>query len=427
MKTISLLSVIGVLLLSPTPALAASNSEVASFTSQTLTTLIVLGSLATVFFLIKGGYAYITSTGKPDALEHAKLTIRNALIGLVLILSAGLISSLLNAAFTTPSVGTTTSQIQLKPIQAVQPTNGLTQVLLDAVSGFLLNILQSSTKPLVDGVIGFLTTTPSLIGNSVIFNFWLTIVGITDSLFALVIAAIGFHFMSASTFGFDEIEFKHLLPRIGLAFLCANTSIFLADWVLTLANTLTHALLATTGGLTNAWILNSIDPLKLQNGQNLLITLIFMLLFLIMTVVLILFYITRLITIALGAVLSPIIFLLSSLPKFADFAEISIKAYLTLIFTAFVHVVIIQLASAFLTIPGQIGTNSLISILVGIGLLFTLLKTPSFLIQLVFFNSGRGAIKKISGQVLNVITSRTQETAKLSVRTINLPDKVGTA
>lgn len=262
MKALSFLSVVGVLLLSASPVFAASNSDVANFTNQTLTTLSVLGSLVAVFFLIKGGFSYITSTGKPDVLEHAKLTIRNALIGLVLILSAGLISQLLNAAFTTPSVGTTASQIQLQPIQPVEPPDGLTRVLLDAIAGFLQNIVQSATKPLVDSVISFLTTTPSLVSNSVIFNFWLTILGITDSLFALLIAGLGLHFMSASTFGFDEIEFKHLLPKIGLAFLLANTSIFLADWLLILSNTLVKVLLSTTGGLTNAWVLNAIDPAK---------------------------------------------------------------------------------------------------------------------------------------------------------------------
>ena len=428
MKLLSSLGLIGVFLLSASPVFAASNSDVASFTSQTLNTLIILASLASIFFLVKGGYGYITSNGKPDALEHAKLTIRNALIGLVLVLSAGIISSLLNNAFTTPTIGTTTSQIQLKAIEPIEPSNGLTKVLLDAMSGFLQNIVQSATKPLVDGVIGFLTTTPSLVSNSVIFNFWLVILGITDSLFALAIALLGLHFMSASTFGFDEIEFKHLLPRIGLAFLLANTSIFLADWMLLLCNTLVNALLSATGGLTNAWVLNSIDPSKLVNGEAVLLTLIFMLLFVILTVVLLLFYITRLITLALGAVLAPLIFLLWALPKFSDFAEISIKAYIVTVFTVFVHVVIIQLASAFLTIPGQSGTNSLISLLVGIGLLFTLLKTSSFMMQLMFYNTGRTAMKKLGGQIMNVITTRKNEApGEVARGVVKTPRRVITA
>lgn len=152
-------------------------------------------------------------------------------MGLILVLGAAVISSVLNNSFSTPSSSFTQTQINLKPIEPTTPSNGLTQVLLDAIAGFMQNIVQSATKPITDGIISFLTTTPQLTSNSVIFNFWLIILGITDALFALVIALLGFQLMSASTFGFEEMEFKKLLPRIGLAFIGANTSIFLADWI----------------------------------------------------------------------------------------------------------------------------------------------------------------------------------------------------
>jgi hypothetical protein len=108
--------------------------------------------------------------------------------------------------------------------------------------------------------------------------------------------------------------------------------------------------------------------------------------------------------ISLGAVLSPFIFLLWAIPKTSDFAEISVKTYAVTVFIAFVHVVIIQLASAFLALPGNAG-NSLISIGVAIGLFFTLLKTPSLMMQLVMYTSGNGTVKKLGGQIINVITS----------------------
>lgn len=398
----------------PSPVFAINNSEITNFTNQTLNTLLIFASTAAVFFLVRGGYLYITSSGKPDSLEQAKITIRNALIGLVIIISATVFSSLLSNAFNTPSASTSSAQLQLSPIVTVKPSDGLTQVLIDAIAGFLQNIIQSATKPITDGIISFLTTTPAIISNSVIFNFWLVILGITDSLFALLVAVLGFHFMSASTFGFEEIELKHLLPRIGLAFLGANMSIFLADWIVLSCNTLTQALLHATGGLNNAWISNAFDPGSLVSGSTVLITPIFMLLFLILSIVLLLFYVTRLITIAMGAVMSPLIFLLWAVPKFGDFAEISIKSYVTAVYTVFVHVVIIQLASSFLSVTSQSGTNSLISIIVGIGLLFTLLKTPSFMMQLVFYNTGRGMMKKLGGQIMNVISSSgTQTTSKL--------------
>lgn len=395
--------------LPPSAFAASSNVELTQFTSSALNTLTIIASLVATFFLLQGGYIYIASAGKPDALDHAKKTIRNALIGLVLVLSANTIVSLLTGAFTSTSIPIDGNQLTLRPIEPIAPSGGLAQVLTDSIASVLQNVIQSATKPITDGLLDFLTKTPSVVTNSVIFNFWLIIVGIADSLFALLIALLGFQFMSASTFGFDELELKHLLPRIGLAFLGANTSIFIIDWVIQLANTLVTAILHATGGLNQLWIANAFNPASISVDKIALITLIFMILFLILAVVLLLFYITRLIVIALGAVLSPLIFLLWAVPKFSDFAEISAKSYLVTIFSIFIHVVVIQLAASFLTLPGQIGTNSLISILVGVGLLMTLLKTQSFMIQLMFYNSGRSMIKKVGGQIMNVISSKKSE------------------
>lgn len=414
-------------LVAPSAVFAVSpNSEVAQFTSQTLTTLTILGSLVATFFLIKGGYLYITSAGKPDTLETAKNTIRNALIGLVLILSANTFVSILSGAFTTPAVPTQTANLDLTPIEPVAPSGGLTQVLIDAIGSLLQNIIQSATKPITDAILSFLTTTPLLSTNSVIFNFWLVIVGIVDAFFALLIAILGFQFMSASTFGFEELELKQLLPRIGLAFLGANMSIFVVDTFIQLSNTLITAVLNATGGLNQAWIVNAFNPASLSLDQIAFITLFFMILFLVLAVVLLLFYITRLIAIALGAVLSPFIFLLWALPRFSDFAEIAAKSYLVTIFSIFVQVVVIQLAASFLTIPEQVGANSIISILVGVGLLLTLLKTQSFMIQLMFYNSGRAMIKKVAGQMMNVMNAKQKEAAPAAAteRVVKTPRKV---
>lgn len=405
------------------------NSDVALFTQQALNTFTILTSLIASLVLVVGGYLYITSNGKPEALEGAKKTIRNALIGLVLVLSANTLISLFSGALTTPSIPVATEQLALTPIEPAAPEGGLTQVLMDAIGSLLQNIIQSATQPITEAVIGFLTMTPSLVTNSVIFNFWIVIVGIADALFVLLIAVLGLQFMSATTFGFEELELKQLLPRLGLAFLGANTSIFLVDWIVKLVNTLITAVLNATGGLNQAWIANAFDPASLSLEQIAFITLIFMLLFVILAVVLLLFYITRLITIAVGAVLSPLIFLLWALPKFSDFAEVSARTYLTAIFSIFVHVVVIQLAAAFLTLPEQVGTNSLISILVGVGMLLTLLKTQSFMVQLMFYNSGRTLVKKMSGQIMNVISSKQVEpvSAPTKARAVKTPRKVVSA
>jgi len=393
------------LLFSSSPVFAQStNPDILNFTKDTLQIITLIATALAVFFLVFAGYTYITSAGKPEALESAKKTIKNALIGLTLVLAANVVTSVFQHALNSQTSLGNGSAVDVMSIQTVEPSDGLTQVLIDAVAGFIQNIVESSTAPIVNGVLGYLTTTPTLLGNEVIRNFWFITVGIVDALFILVVALMGLQVMSASTFGFEEVEIKHLLPKLGLTFLLANISLFLADYAVITCNTLVKVILDSTGGINHTWIENAFNPTTVITGTTPLIIFIFMVLFLIVSIVLLLMYISRLIFISLGAVLSPFIFLLSALPKFSDFAFIAMKTYLVSVFIVFVHVVIIQLASAFLTLPEH-SENSLISIAIGIGLFITLLKTPNLMMQMVMYTSNSGSMRKLGNQIINVMTT----------------------
>lgn len=407
----------------PQHVLAVTTSaEITQYTSDTLNIITIIASAAAVFFLIKGGYQYMSSTGRPEAIEQGKKTIKNAVLGLVIVLSAAFIVSVFKGALTGPTSSGSLSAVAITPIQSVKPNDGLTQVLIDAVSSFMQNIIESATAPIVNGIIGFLTTTPSVLQNQVIVNFWLVILGITDSLFVVTVALLGLHFMSASTFGYDEVELSQLLPKIGVAFLGANVSLFLADYAIVTVNALVTTVLNSTGGLNHAWVMDAINPATFITGTTPLITLIFLILFLIISIVLLFMYIGRLIMISLGAVLSPFIFLLWIVPKFSDVAEIAVKSYFVSVFVVFVHVVVIQLASAFISLPNQSG-NSLVSIAVAIGLFLTLLKVPGLMMQMVFYTSANRVFRKLGHQIMNVMStdnssSATRETAqKAAVKT----------
>ncbi len=327
------------------PVFAATSSTIVDYTNSTVQLLTLIAGAAAVFFLIKGGYLYITSSGKPDSLENAKRTIKNALIGLILVIASSFIVSTLTNTFNQTSQVTSSGAVQLTDISSVKPSDGLTQVLIDAVNGFLQNLVQSATQPLVNGIMTYLASTPDLLTNQVVMHFWLTILGITDSLFIVVVALLGLHVMSAESFGFEQIELRQLLPRIGLAFLGANVSLFLCDYAVITCNALVKAVIDATGGLNQAWVVNAVTFQNLADVKTLaLITLVFLVIFLILAMILLFMLIARLIFISLGAVLSPFIFLLWTLPKFSDFAEIAIKSYLVSVFTIFVYVVVIRLS-----------------------------------------------------------------------------------
>lgn len=167
-----------------------------------------------------------------------------------------------------------------------------------------------------------------------------------------------------------------------------------------------NAVLNATGGIGEAWILNAFDPVSMLSGSTSIITLIFMIIFVVLSVVLLLFYISRLMILAFGAVVSPLISLLWLVPRMTDFAENCVNVYLVNIFILFVHVVIIQLASAFFTIPNQAGNaNPIMSVLIGVAMLSILLKSTATGVQLAISNQATGSAKKVVTQLINVVGS----------------------
>ena len=83
----------------PHLAMAASSSggmsQVNSFLKSIITALTgVAGLVATAFFVI-GGFKYITSSGNPNNLEHAKKTIIYSAIGLAITIASFVLSSII--------------------------------------------------------------------------------------------------------------------------------------------------------------------------------------------------------------------------------------------------------------------------------------------------------------------------------------------
>lgn len=384
-----------------------ASNIVVPYVATTLVVLSGLAALVVIVFLVYGGYLYISSSGKPEKLERAKKVLRNALIGLGIVLGAFVLSSLLQGAFNSPQTGSGLSS-SFSPIVNDPPPKGISGLIMKAIVDLIAGMLESALRPLVDGVATFLTNTPLLSQNSAVFNFWLVTVAIADGLLALVIALLGFHVMSASALGFDEIEFKHLLPQIGLAFLVANTSIFVVDGAIVLCNTIVSAIFGSTasGGTVIAQALASSFFFSLPNvfqaAASLALVMLFLgAVFLVLVVLLLLKYISRLLILAIGVVLSPFICLMWLLPGFRDFAMNALRLYVLAIFVIIVDVVILQLANSFFTV-GQ--GNAILSVLLGIATLATILKAPAFASQLALFSSGSGAVRKLGGMFISGVS-----------------------
>lgn len=385
------------------------------YVTPTIRTLSALGAMVCTFFIINAGYLYITSSGKPEQMDHAKHVLKNALLGLVIILAAVTLTAILTSSFGQPAGG---QQAALPTLEAIQPkdaSSGLVDVLIKAVVGFLNAIIQAVGAPFLAALDYFTKATPLMTSNSSVFNLWLAIVGITNVLFILVLSLIGFHVMSATSFGFDEIEIKHLLPRIALIFLLINTSIFAIDGIIRLSNVLITAIGQVSGSASPWEVLSRVVS---EAGTQGLAALLLMLAFIILSVVLLIYYVGRLVTLFIGAVLSPLVILIWLVPGFRDFSESAAKTYLSTIFVLFVHVVILQLAASLFTGMSAAGDSplpdTLMSMVVGLATIVALLKTQGAMMQLSYASMGARNTRKLSGQFMNGIsymTGRTQSAA----------------
>lgn len=398
---------------------SAASQSIRNYLAPLLLTLGGLAVIVCTFFLVVGGIHYMTSSGKPDKLDHAKKVIRNALIGLVIVIAAGTLTSILVHAYA--SSGATAVQ-QLPDLGQVKPASnspGLIDVLIKAITGLFAYIVESAAKPFIAGLDYFTKGTPLMAANQAVFNLWLATVAIADALFVLVVALLGFHIMSFAALGLDEIEFKHLLPQLAAAFLLINTSIFWIDMLIGLSNALINAINSAFPG-DSVW--KALSLVVDHSAGWGLVALLVMVAFMILAVILMIYYIVRIVTLYLGAVLAPFIVLLWLLPGFKDFAVTAIKTYVVTVFVLFVHVIILLLAASLFTSAIQVGgdqaLNPFMAMLVGCATLIALLKTQGLMNQLAYVSMGPKAMRKLGSQFVTSVSYMTtkMKTAKAGAK-----------
>lgn len=383
---------------------SAASDAMRSFLNPVIATLCVIATLVATFFLITGGIEYMTSKGNPEKLEHAKRTLKNAVIGLVLVIAAATLTAILSHAYGS-SAGPITEQLPtLAPIEQNTSTS-FWDMVVKAIIHVLQSIISSIGEPFVKALGYFTNNTPLMGDNSSVFNLWLAIVGIADVLFILVVALLGFHIMSFSSLGFDELDIKQVLPQMALVFLLMNTSIFAIDAVIGLSNGMIHAL---KSGFPSTSIWDLLSELTKKSTELGLGGLLVMIAFLVLTVMLLVYYVMRLIALYIGAVLSPLVVLLYLLPAFKDFAVTALKIYLTTIFVLFVHVVMILLASSIFSgmlqgdNSGQ--PNTLMALIVGLATVLALLKTQGVMQELSYAASTPRAAREVTGSFMRGVS-----------------------
>lgn len=379
-----------------------------------------IAGLVCVFFIVQAGYLYITSSGKPDQMEHAKDVLKKALLGLIIVLAATTLTTILANAYGTPQSPGNATLPSLEAVQEEEQSNGFLDMVVKAITGVLAQIVNGVATPFLGALDFFTTSTPAMASNPSVFNFWLAMVGIANILFILVLVLIGFHVMSASALGFDEVEPKHLVPRVAMIFVLMNTSIFLIDGIIALSNALIKAV-GLISGSSSVW--DTLMKVVEQTSGLGIAALLIMVGFVICSIVLLVYYVMRLVTLYIGAVLAPLVSLLWLVPGFRDFAETAFKTYLSTIFVLFVHVVILQLSaslfSGMATASGEDAVpDTLMAMVTGIATILMLLKAQGVMMQFSYVSMGTRNMRKLGGQFINGVSYMTGKT-KAAASTIS--------
>ena len=376
-------------------------SNLSSFINPLLGPIIGIASLIAVFMIVYGGLRYITSSGHPEKLALAKRTIIRSLIGLVIIISASSISLILIHTFsnsTHHSVGNLPQIVNVKPQQT---SNGLIAVIIDAITGILASIIRTIGSPFINALSYFVHSTPILSQNSAVMKLWLMSTGLSDSLLVLVIILIGFHVMSAEQFGLRNVDLRTLLPQILLVFVVMNSSIFIIDGIIELSNAMVGIVYSVTGNILPWKILAGLS--SNLAGYSLASLFIFII-FIIFSAILIIYYLTRLVVLYIGAVLSPLVALMSLIPGCREFSENAFKVYISTIFIIFIHVIILSLAGSLFIGADATHNSPLMSLLLGLATLMALIKTQGVLRQLSYASIGPRLAKQLGSKFIGGVS-----------------------
>jgi len=390
---------------------------VRDFVTPAMHILTAVASLICVLFIVYAGYQYMMSRGKPDQLEHAKELVKKAILGLVLVLAATTLVAVLTQAYGSPQAAEHATLPHLETVQTKSQQNGLLETVITMITGLCSTILNTLAAPVLHALEFFTTTTPLMATNKSVFNLWLVMTGIANSLLVLVLGLLGLQIMSAQSFGLEEVDTKQILPRVGLIFLLMNSSIFLIDSVISLSNVLITAI-GQVSGVTPVW--RTLTGVVEKTAGQGIAALCIMIVFVICAVALLIYYVMRLVTLYIGTVLSPLVSLLWLVPGFRDFAETALKTYLTTIFVIFIHVVILQLASSLLVGLAQApqGSGVLMAIVTGIATIVMLLKVQGVMLQLSYVGMGTRSMKQLGGQFINGINYVAGPHSMLAQRTM---------
>lgn len=352
----------------------------------------IAGLVATIV-IGYGGYLYITSAGSPDKLAYGKQLIYTAIIGVVVIIGAGVIGGVVTKWVAAPPVISKPDTFSQGDKQQFVCEGNLVQV---SVCELIRQMVDSGMQVVDRGLTDVLARTNVLSQNPGVVVMWQQSFGLALGLLLIILAMYGYGIMGSEMFGMSDYTFSALIKRLILAVGSASVSLYLLDLPIRLANALTGEVLAGGGaGLLQSFFSSS----SFDSLSGSLFFAILALVAVIFGVVLLVFYAVRHMVIVLVAVLAPILLVLAILPKFSKMLDTVLRMYVGLVAVVVVHAIMIRLAVALLTISNL---PAFLNYFAALALMYILVKTPAIGIEMLSGHMGTAFANKAGKNLVNM-------------------------
>ena len=364
--------------------------------------LAVIAGLVASFFIVVAGFLFITSGGQPSRLTQAKTTLKKSLIGLVIVLAAINISNFLTTSYLQPTPDDFQFDFALEHQPVSEPDSEPLSTVSNVVTGLGSQLIGSLGLPLINLLDHLSQITPTIASNDGLWQLWLLNLGLANSLLVLILIFIGLKMMASENLELPAVDLSTLLVRLGAIFLAVNLSLILIDALIGLSNALI-ASLNTYSPVVGIWQMLEDLTVSFNNISLDLASMILMLLFLVVAGWLVVYYFMRLITLYLGAVLSPLVLVLALMPGWRQFSWLAIKSYLVTVFILFVHNLILLVAANLFLLALAVNdfrAQSLMLLLIGLATLICLLKTPKLLAEMNYASLTPKTLTKLGRQAV---------------------------
>jgi hypothetical protein len=275
----------------------------------------------------------------------------------------------------------------------------------DAVNGWFRDLAASALDPLLDLVSRTILATPDLTtASSRVHQLWWVSAGIANTCFVLLIVAGGVLVMSHETVQ-TSYGVKEIAPRLILAFVAANLSLFVAGQAIPLANALVRALLGAGVGpdhVRTTLKTLALAPLASSSGLLVLIGIALA----VMALLLVAAYVVRvslLIVLIAGA---PLALACHALPSIEGLAQLWWRAFSGCLGVQLGQALVLGMAVRVFfeadrdRVLGLGGSGHLVDLIVVGCLLWMLLRIPVWVSRLVFGRRGSALVRLARSYVI---------------------------